>query len=109
MQGGFGRRGGQDGGVELAFAREVEFNVVRLMEDCRYGQRIDDFAVDYFDGEWKPFAKGQAVGRVFAHSNLGNWGEKNLLDPVLYHDDDGTREKIKIARADGFVRTLAAL
>jgi len=49
-------------GVELAFAREVEFNVVRLMEDCRYGQRIDDFAVDYFDGEWKPFAKGQAVG-----------------------------------------------
>lgn len=51
-----------DDGVELAFAREVEFNVVRLMEDCRYGQRIDDFAVDYFDGEWKPFAKGQAVG-----------------------------------------------
>ena len=46
---------------------------------------------------------------MFAHSNLGNWGEKNLLDPVLYHDDDGTREKIKIARADGFVRTLAAL
>lgn len=38
-------------------------------------------------GEWRDAA---GRGRVFAHSNLGNWGEKNLLDPVLYHDDDGT-------------------
>ena len=38
-------------------------------------------------GEWRDAA---GRDRVFAHSNLGNWGEKNLLDPVLYHDDDGT-------------------
>lgn len=43
-----------DDGLELTFRNEVEFNVVRLMEDCRYGQRIDDFAVEYFDGEWNP-------------------------------------------------------
>ena len=37
-------------------------------------------------GEWRDAAE---PNRAFTHSNLGNWGEKNLFDPVLFHDDDG--------------------
>jgi alpha-L-fucosidase len=43
--------------------RPAAFNVVRLREDIRLGQRIERFTVEYrADGEWRPFAAGTSVG-----------------------------------------------
>ncbi len=40
-----------------------EFNVIRLRENIKLGQRIDDWAVDTWqDGQWKQYAKGTAIG-----------------------------------------------
>jgi alpha-L-fucosidase len=38
------------------------FNVIRLKEDIRKGQRIDGAVVEGFDGEWKELAKVTSVG-----------------------------------------------
>ena len=38
------------------------FNVIRLKEDIRKGQRIDGAVVEAFDGEWKELAKVTSVG-----------------------------------------------
>lgn len=48
-------------------------------------------------GDWQDVA---GHNRVFAHSNLGNWPEKNLLDPVLFRDDDGSWHVYYKDRAD---------
>jgi alpha-L-fucosidase len=41
----------------------VTFNVVRVREDIRYGQRVDAFAFDTWnDGEWHPWAEGTSIG-----------------------------------------------
>jgi len=49
--------------VVLEFARPVVFNVVRIREAIRLGQRIDDWALDAWqDGAWVEFAKGTAIG-----------------------------------------------
>ncbi len=49
--------------VTLTFKAPVTFNVVRIREAIRLGQRVDDWAVDaWTDGEWKEIAKGTAIG-----------------------------------------------
>ena len=41
----------------------VTFNVVRVREDIRMGQRVDAFELDYrTGGEWKTFAKATSIG-----------------------------------------------
>jgi alpha-L-fucosidase len=47
----------------LEFPQPVKFNVVRLREFLPLGQRVDDWAVDAWqNGDWKPIAKGTAIG-----------------------------------------------
>jgi alpha-L-fucosidase len=49
--------------VTLEFARPVTFSVVRLREQIRLGQRVDDWALDAWqEGTWNEFAKGTAIG-----------------------------------------------
>ncbi len=49
--------------VTLTFKAPVTFNVVRIREAIRLGQRVDDWAVDaWTDGAWKEIAKGTAIG-----------------------------------------------
>jgi alpha-L-fucosidase len=49
--------------VEVAGGRGASFNVVRLREQIRRGQRIDSFALDAWqNGDWKQVAEGTSVG-----------------------------------------------
>jgi alpha-L-fucosidase len=49
--------------VVMEFARPVTFNVIRLREAIRLGQRVDDWALDSWqEGAWTEFAKGTALG-----------------------------------------------
>ena len=47
----------------LNLKRETTFNVVRLREYLRLGQRVEQFALDIWrDGKWIEFAKGTSIG-----------------------------------------------
>ena len=47
----------------LDFARPVQFNVVRLREDIRYGQRIDAAAIESWEAQsWEPVATVTSIG-----------------------------------------------
>ncbi len=47
----------------MELKKPVTFNVVRLREAIRLGQRVDDWALDEWqDGAWGEFAKGSAIG-----------------------------------------------
>jgi alpha-L-fucosidase len=47
----------------LDLGRETVFNVVSLREFLPLGQRVDDWALDHWDGQgWTEFAKGSAIG-----------------------------------------------
>jgi alpha-L-fucosidase len=49
--------------VVLDFRSPVMFNVVRLRENIRLGQRVDAFAIDSWkDGEWQEFGRGTSIG-----------------------------------------------
>lgn len=49
--------------IVLDFGHHVTFNVIRVKEDIRYGQRIDAFAVEQWaDGKWDPIASATSVG-----------------------------------------------
>jgi alpha-L-fucosidase len=49
--------------VVFDFERPVTFNVVRLRENIRIGQRVEGFALDRWNqGSWKTFAEGTSVG-----------------------------------------------
>jgi len=49
--------------VVLALGEEKTFNLIRLREDIRLGQRVDEAAVDVWaDGAWKEVAKAQSIG-----------------------------------------------
>jgi alpha-L-fucosidase len=49
--------------IVLEFRQPVSFDVVRLRENLRLGQRVDAFAIDTWnDGNWKEFAKGTSIG-----------------------------------------------
>ncbi len=43
--------------------RPVGFNVIRLREDIRLGQRVEEFEIDRWEtGGWKTFAQGTSIG-----------------------------------------------
>lgn len=47
----------------VTFAKPVTFNVVNLREYLPLGQRIEAFALDYWEnGQWTEFAKGTSIG-----------------------------------------------
>ncbi len=49
--------------LDLVAAASGDFNVVRIREDIRLGQRVDAFAVDVWQsGDWKQLAEGTSIG-----------------------------------------------
>ncbi len=49
--------------VVLDLERPATFNVIRLRENIRLGQRIEEFSLDrWVDGVWRTFAQGTSVG-----------------------------------------------
>ena len=51
------------GDVTLDFRRPVSFDVIRIREDIRYGQRIDAVAVESWSGgQWEAIAQATSVG-----------------------------------------------
>ena len=49
--------------ITIDFGHLTEFNVIRLREYLRLGQRVDSFAVDeWHDGTWQQFATGTSIG-----------------------------------------------
>src|SRR5581483_9264164 len=49
--------------LTLEFPRSINFNLVRLRENVRLGQRIGEFAVDAWkDGDWSQFGRGTSIG-----------------------------------------------
>ncbi|HXJ93188.1 MAG TPA: alpha-L-fucosidase [Terriglobia bacterium] len=49
--------------VVLEFDRPVRFDLVRLRENIRLGQRVEAFALDHWqDGAWKTFAQNTSIG-----------------------------------------------
>jgi alpha-L-fucosidase len=53
----------REASVEITLPGAKTFNLVRLREDIRLGQRIDDVALDVMaDGNWKEVARAQTVG-----------------------------------------------
>ena len=58
--------------VTLDLASPATFDLVRLRENIRLGQRIGEFAVDVWkDSTWSPFAQGTSIGlcRILRSSN----------------------------------------
>jgi alpha-L-fucosidase len=62
-------------GMVVELGRPVAFNIVRLREDIRLGQRVDAFELDAWrDGGWQKFAEGTSIGacrivRTDAHTS----------------------------------------
>ena len=53
----------QDNESAYTLARPAAFNVIRVAEDIRYGQRIDSIAVDAWqEGDWKEIATATSIG-----------------------------------------------
>jgi alpha-L-fucosidase len=53
----------KQGELTLTLAKEAEFDVIRLRENIKLGQRVDGFAVDTWqNGAWKEFAGGKSIG-----------------------------------------------
>jgi len=49
--------------VAMEFGRPVTFNVMRLRENIRLGQRVEAFELDHWDsGAWKRFAQETSIG-----------------------------------------------
>ncbi|MCP5517102.1 MAG: alpha-L-fucosidase [Verrucomicrobiales bacterium] len=49
--------------VVLDFGKPVTFSVVRLREFLPLGQRVEGFALDYWEeGQWREFCSGQTIG-----------------------------------------------
>ncbi len=49
--------------VVLDLLRPVKFDIVRLREDIKLGQRVQEFAIDYWtNGDWQQFGNGTSIG-----------------------------------------------
>ncbi len=50
-------------GLTLTLPKRETFDLVRLREDIRYGQRVDAFSVEYSNGSgWSTFGTGTSIG-----------------------------------------------
>jgi alpha-L-fucosidase len=58
----FGKAVAAGKGLTLKLPRGAKFNVIRLREDIRYGQRIDQAVVERFDGAWQEIGKVTSIG-----------------------------------------------
>jgi len=53
----------KDASLTLELKGMKSFNVIRIRENIKLGQRVNEWAVDVkLNGEWKEFAKGVAIG-----------------------------------------------
>ncbi len=51
------------GSITLQLTGKKTFNIIRLRENIKLGQRIDDWAVDVWENnEWREYQKGSAIG-----------------------------------------------
>ncbi len=49
--------------VEIRLSAPAEFDVIRLREQIRLGQRVEAFEIDaWLDNDWKPVHSGQTIG-----------------------------------------------
>ena len=49
--------------TEIGLKHEVAFNVIRVSEDIRYGQRVDGVAIDRWNaGGWEQIAAATSIG-----------------------------------------------
>ena len=49
--------------LELTLPEKETFDVVLLQEEIRLGQRVEEFALEAWDGHtWRPFAEGSTIG-----------------------------------------------
>ena len=58
----FGRAVASAKGPEIDAGRPVTFNVIRLREDIRLGQRIDGVTVEAWNEGWRPVATASSIG-----------------------------------------------
>ena len=86
------------GSVELKLKDPATFDVVRLREQIRLGQRVLGFTVEAFtDGEWKEIDKGESIG---------NQVLRKLAEPVT---TDKVRVTITSARACPCISEISLL
>ena len=86
------------GEIELTLKKPATFDVVRVREQIRLGQRVDEFALDAFEkGEWKEVLKG---------SSIGNQAMLKLPSPVT---TDKVRLRITKAAACPTISELSLL
>jgi alpha-L-fucosidase len=53
----------RDAGIVIDFGKPTEFSVISLREPIQLGERVDKWALDYWDnGLWKEFAAGICIG-----------------------------------------------
>jgi alpha-L-fucosidase len=53
----------KDADIVLDFGNATEFSVISLREAIQFGERIDNWALDFREnGEWKEFAAGTCIG-----------------------------------------------
>jgi len=48
--------------AEIVLAHRATFNVIRIREDIRFGQRIDALEVDRWENGWQPLASATSIG-----------------------------------------------
>lgn len=59
--------------VEIRLPQKRTFNVVELQEDIRFGQRVEAFYLEVWDGRaWRTFARGTTIGykRLLTFSDI---------------------------------------
>ena len=79
----------------IALPEPATFNVVRLKEHLPLGARVDEFALDYWDGsKWEQFAAGSGIG------------SQRLL-PTRFITTDKVRLRITKASASPAISELA--
>ena len=65
--------------VVADFRQPVSFNVVRLRENIRLGQRVDAFALDMWkDAAWEEFGNGTSIGACRLVKGTGTVASKRL-------------------------------
>ena len=90
-----------DSTIVVELPSPANFNVVRLREDIRLGQRVDAFAIDIFNKEdWEPWSEGSSIGacRIVTgkdvHSQrirvrVTKYAARPAISSITLHRDNG--------------------